>query len=48
MGRTFAAQEEKRGSPGVAVLSQELWHSRFAADRDILGKAITVDGIKPA
>ena len=46
MGRTFAAQEEERGSPGVAVLSQELWRSRFAADPNILGKAITVDGIK--
>ncbi len=46
MGRTFAAQEEQPGSPGVAVLSQELWRSRFAADPNILGKAITVDGIK--
>ena len=46
MGRTFAAQEEQPGSPGVAVLSEELWRSRFAADPNILGKAITVDGIK--
>ena len=46
MGRTFASQEEQPGVPGVAVLSQELWRSRFAADPNILGKAITVDGIK--
>ena len=46
MGRTFAAQEEEPGSPGVAVLSEELWRSRFAADPNILGKAITVDGIQ--
>ncbi len=46
MGRTFAAQEEERGSPGVAVLSEGLWRSRFAADPNILGKSITVDGIK--
>ncbi|SPF49388.1 conserved membrane hypothetical protein [Candidatus Sulfopaludibacter sp. SbA4] len=46
MGRTFAAQEEERGSPGVAVLSEELWRSRFAADPNILGRSITVDGIK--
>jgi predicted permease len=45
-GRTFTSQEEQRGSPNVAVLSQELWRSRFAADPNILGKAITVDGIK--
>jgi predicted permease len=46
MGRTFASQEEQPGAPGVAVLSQELWRSRFAADPHILGKAITVDGVK--
>ena len=46
MGRTFISQEEQPGSPGVAVLSEELWRSRFAADPNILGKAITVDGIK--
>jgi hypothetical protein len=28
------------------VLSQELWRSRFAADPNILGRAIAVDGIK--
>jgi putative ABC transport system permease protein len=46
MGRTLAAQEEQPGAPGVAVLSEELWRSRFAADPNILGKAITVEGIK--
>jgi putative ABC transport system permease protein len=46
MGRTFASQEEQAGSPGVAVLSEKLWRSRFAADPNILGKAITVEGIK--
>ncbi len=46
MGRTFGSQEEQPGSPGVALLSEELWRSRFAADPNILGTAITVDGIK--
>jgi predicted permease len=46
MGRTFASQEEQSGSPGVAVLGAELWRSRFAADPNILGKAITVNGVK--
>jgi predicted permease len=46
IGRTFTSQEEQPGSPGVAVLSEELWRSRLAADPNILGKAITVDGIK--
>ncbi len=46
MGRTFTAQDEQPGALGVAVISQELWRSRFAADPHILGKAITLDGIK--
>src|ERR1700720_206741 len=46
MGRTFASQEEQPGAPGVAVLSEQLWRSRFAGDPNILGKAITVNGIK--
>jgi predicted permease len=46
MGRAFTSQEQQPGAPGVAVLSQGLWRSRFAADPNILGKSITVDGIK--
>ena len=46
MGRPFTTREEQPGAPGVVVLSQELWRSRFAADPNILRKAITVDGIK--
>jgi predicted permease len=46
MGRTFVSQEDQPGAPGVALLSEELWRSRFASDPNILGKAITVDGIK--
>ena len=46
MGRTFTGQEEQSGSAAVAVLSEELWRSRFAADPNILGTAITLDGIK--
>jgi len=43
MGRAFVPAEEKRAS-SVAVLSDQLWRSRFGGDRDILGKTITLDG----
>ena len=46
MGRSFTSQEEQPGSPGVAVLSEKLWRSRFAGDPNILRKAIIVDGVK--
>jgi putative ABC transport system permease protein len=46
MGRSFVSQDEQPGSPPVTVLSEELWRSRFAADPNILGKAIAVEGIE--
>src|ERR1700722_3483802 len=46
IGRIFTTQEERPGAPGVVLLSDELWRSRFAADPNILGKAITLNGIK--
>jgi predicted permease len=44
MGRAFLPEEEPRGSNRVALLSNQLWHSRFNADPKILGKTITLDG----
>jgi putative ABC transport system permease protein len=45
MGRTFLPAEEKHGSNRVVLLSDKIWRSRFGADPNILGKAITLDGI---
>jgi putative ABC transport system permease protein len=42
-GRSFTAQEEQPGSPRVAVLSHELWQSRFAGDPALVGKTIKID-----
>ena len=41
LGRGFLPQEEKGR---FAVLSHELWQSRYAADAAILGKSITLEG----
>src|ERR1700722_12105707 len=38
LGRAFAAGEDKDGHDHVAVLSHELWRSRFDADPGIAGK----------
>jgi predicted permease len=43
MGRAFLPEEEKSASH-VALLSEKLWRGRFAADPNILGKTITLDG----
>jgi putative ABC transport system permease protein len=45
MGRAFLPAEEKHGSNRVVLLSDKIWRSRFGADANILGKAITLDGI---
>jgi len=42
IGRTFLPQEEQGSA--VALLSDNLWRSRFGADPNILGKTITLDG----
>ena len=42
LGRAFSPQEDKPGSR-VVILSDELWKRRFAEDRNILGKSITLD-----
>lgn len=54
LGRTFTQAEDLPGGAHVAVLSQELWHSHFASDRNMIGHSIvlnsepyTVIGIMP-
>ncbi len=42
MGRTFTPQEDE-GSQQVAVISYQMWHSRFQGDAHILGQKILLD-----
>jgi len=44
IGRTFISEEEKPGHDKVVVLSHRLWERRFAADPNIVGQQITVEG----
>lgn len=43
-GRTFEPGEDRHGAPGRAVLSEAFWQRRFGGDRDIIGRAIRLDG----
>lgn len=43
LGRGFRPEEEQRGRR-VAVLSHQIWVSRFGADRAVVGAAISLDG----
>jgi putative ABC transport system permease protein len=42
-GRNFITAEDKPGGDRVAILSHELWQRRYSSDREIIGKAITLN-----
>jgi predicted permease len=44
LGRDFVSDEGKESASNVALLSENLWRSRFSADRQIVGKTIDLDG----
>ena len=44
LGRAFLPQEEQRGNHLAVILSHKLWQRRFGADREIIGKTITLNG----
>ncbi|MGA9771464.1 MAG: ABC transporter permease [Blastocatellia bacterium] len=44
LGRLFMPGEDQRGADSIAVLSYNLWKSRFNADPDVIGKPVTLDG----
>jgi putative ABC transport system permease protein len=43
LGRTFVAEEERRGGPFVVVISHGLWMRRFAGDSTAVGKQIILN-----
>ena len=44
-GRTFSADEDRPGGPAIAVLSHGLWTRRFAADRAVVGRTISLGSV---
>jgi putative ABC transport system permease protein len=43
-GRSFSAEEDRPNGPRVAIVSDALWRSRFAADPAAIGKTLNIDG----
>ena len=43
LGRTFGPEDDKAGAPAVALISDSVWKSRYAADPNIIGKSIHVN-----
>jgi putative ABC transport system permease protein len=45
LGRTFRDGDDAPGAPAVAVLSHELWQTRFRGDRNVIGQTIRANGV---
>jgi putative ABC transport system permease protein len=44
VGRTLTLADDTAGAPSVVLISHALWQGRFAADRAVVGRPITLDG----
>jgi putative ABC transport system permease protein len=44
VGQLFTAENEKKGSDGVAVIGEGLWKTNFGGDPSVLGKTIELNG----
>jgi predicted permease len=43
VGRTFSDDEDRRGAAPVALLTSDLWKTRFGSDPTIVGRTLTLD-----
>jgi len=48
LGRDFAAADDRPGAEAVVIISSNIWKSRYAASRDVLGRKVSVNGATPA
>jgi predicted permease len=46
LGRTFRPEEGQPGAAPVVVLAHGLWERRYGADRSVLGRTISMDGVQ--
>jgi predicted permease len=44
IGRAFAANEDEAGHNHVVILNYGLWRQHFAADRNVIGKEVDING----
>ena len=43
VGRTFRDEDDRRGGEPVVVLTSSFWSVRFGSDREVIGRAITLN-----
>jgi putative ABC transport system permease protein len=45
LGRGFRDDEDRAGAPPTVVLSDRTWRTRYAADSNVIGRTVKIDGI---
>jgi predicted permease len=45
LGRIFADSDARGATPGVVLISERFWRTRFGADRRVLGRTLDIDGV---
>lgn len=48
LGRDFSTADDRPGAEAVAIISSNIWKSRYGASRDVLGRKVTVNAATPA
>ncbi len=44
LGRSFTEEDDRRGSEPIAILSYGFWQREYGGDRQVLGRAVSLDG----
>jgi predicted permease len=44
MGRALTPNDDRKGAPGVAMMSFRTWQEKFAKDRSVVGAAFVING----
>jgi len=44
LGQTFTPDQDQEGATPVAIISHRLWQKEFGADKNVLGKSLTLNG----
>jgi hypothetical protein len=48
LGRDFSEADDRPGAEAVAIIGSNIWKSRYAASRDVVGRKVSVNGATPA
>jgi predicted permease len=48
LGRDFSMADDRPGAEAVAIISSNIWKSRYGASREMLGRKVSVNGTTPA